>query len=268
MVRIQTCRGRREHRSVRFLTGSGRVPRAGASSVVRTWRPRRSAGAALNTSTRIVLADADARSRDRTRRALGGQGFEVVGEAADAAGAGAVDLAVRWRPDLCLFDVDLPGGGVRATAEVKVALADTVVVMYTDSARLDDLLEALRAGAQGYLFKDTDEVRLPLALKGALAGEAAVPRRMVAKLLDEVTSHGVPRRRALPGHADISLSPREWEVLELLRHGLTTAEVADRLYVAPVTVRAHVARVVRKLRVKDRHEAVALLRSHQARCDL
>ena len=204
--------------------------------------------------TTVVIADEDPRNRVQTARALDGQGFEVVGEAVDA--AGAVALAVHHRPDVALLGVALPGGGLRAAAEIAVAIPNTAVVMQAASMRDEDFFEALRIGARGYLLADTDPVRLPLALKGVLAGEAAIPRHLVARLLEEFRLRDRPRRLAAVGHGDVTLTPREWDVLELLRQGLATAEIAERLHVAKVTVRTHVSTILRKLQVDSREEAV------------
>ena len=217
----------------------------------------------MTEASTILIADDDARARDQSRRALDGYGFEVVGEAADA--AGAVALAVRLRPQVCLFDVHMPGGGVRATAEVAIALPETAVVMYTVSSADEDVFGALRAGARGYLLKDTDPVRLPLALKGVLTGEAAIPRSLARRLLEEFRVRERPSRLLLPDGRPVKLTTREWDVLELLRQGLTTAEIAARLYVSPVTVRTHISAVLHKLHVANRAEALALISRGAAR---
>jgi DNA-binding NarL/FixJ family response regulator len=191
------------------------------------------------------------------RQTLLEAGFDVVGEAADA--PSAVSLAERERPDLCLLDVHMPGGGIRAASDIVEALPETAVVMLTVSRNDEDLFDALRAGAAGYLLKDTDPERLPHALRGVLAGEAAVPRTLVTRVIDEFRTRGRRRRVPLPGRRGIELSSREWEVLDLLREGCTTAEIARRLFVSPVTVRRHVSAVLRKLDVPDRAAAVGLL---------
>jgi DNA-binding NarL/FixJ family response regulator len=191
------------------------------------------------------------------RRTLVDAGFEVVAEAADS--PGAVEAAERERPDLCLLDVHMPGGGIRAAGEILERLPDTAVVMLTVSRNDEDLFDALRAGAAGYLLKDTDPERLPHALRGVLAGEAAVPRTLVARVIDEFRTHGRRRRVPLAGRRGIELSSREWEVLEMLREGQTTADIARRLFVSPVTVRRHVSAILRKLDVPDRQAAVELM---------
>lgn len=203
----------------------------------------------MTAPTRIVVADDHPRTRSQIRRVLETSGFEVVAEAADA--TGTVAAALHHRPEICLIDVHMPGGGVRAVGEIAVTAPEITLVMYTVSDADEDLFAALRAGAAGYLLKDTDPLRLPLALKGLLTGEAAVPRHLLRRLLEDYRTRP-PSRAAIRA----GLTDREWDVLELLRHGLTTREIADRLYVAPVTVRSHIASALHKLGARDRTEAL------------
>jgi DNA-binding NarL/FixJ family response regulator len=131
--------------------------------------------------------------------------------------------------------------------------------MLTVSRDDADLFDALRAGALGYLLKDTDPDRLPYALKGVLEGEAALPRALVARVIDEFRERGRRRRLPLAKQRGVELTGREWEVLELMREDLTTAEIAERLFISQVTVRSHIAAVLKKLRVPDRKAALKLL---------
>jgi two-component system nitrate/nitrite response regulator NarL len=210
------------------------------------------------TRPRILIADDHAPTRQDVREAIEQDGrLEVCAEVADA--VAAVDAAVRERPDLCLLDVRMPGGGLAAAWEITARLPDTKVVMLTVSADDDDLFAALRAGASGYLLKDLPPARLLPALLEALEGEAAIPRSLVSRLV--ATFHDpAPRRRALlTAERASGLTSREWQVLDLLRRGLSTAEIAERLFVSRATVRSHVAAVLRKLRVPDRESAIRLL---------
>lgn len=210
----------------------------------------------------IVIADDHAATRGGVRAALEEGGFDVCAEADDA--AGAVEAALRERPDLCLLDIQMPGNGIEAAAEIARGLPGTRVVMLTVSVSDDDLFLALRAGARGYLLKDTDPDRLPLALRGVLNGEAALPRSLVARVLDEF---GQPERRSPTPEIDgikAHLTERERVVLEMLAEGMGTGEIAERLSISPVTVRRHVGEVVGKLRVPDRDAAVRLLKSRQS----
>ena len=206
---------------------------------------------------RVLLADDHAAVRAGIKLALSGEGFEVCAEAADA--PGAVEAAERELPDIALLDVNMPGSGIKAAEEIVQRFPETVVVMLTVSRDDDDLFSALRAGAAGYLLKDTDPNRLPFALRGVLDGEAALPRGLTARLIDEFRTRGKRRRLPLMRQRGVELTEREWEVLDFLHEGLSTAEIADRLSISPVTVRRHVSEILRKLRVDSREEAVKLL---------
>ena len=204
---------------------------------------------------RVIIADDHQLTRVGVRRALERGGFEVCAEAHDA--ASAVEVAEREQPDICLLDIQMPGSGIYAADEIAQKVPDAVVVMLTVSRSDRDLFDALRVGASGYLLKDIDPERLPLALSGVLEGEAALPRHLVALVIEEFRERG--RRRPLLKKRGVVLTNREWEVLELMSQGLTTFEIADRLFVEPVTVRTHVSAILKKLHVSSRKEALQLL---------
>lgn len=194
---------------------------------------------------RVLVADDHPLTRLGIRLALG-DGFHVCAEAADA--EGAVAAALREEPDICLLDVGMPGNGIEAAARILAALPQVAVVMISAARDDDTLFAALRAGAIGYLRKDMALDRLPEALLGVLDGEAAVPRDIIGRLLGEF------RRRTGGNHlrAGAPLTSRETDVLELLLEGLGTAEISQRLYLSPPTVRSHIAAVMRKFAVRDR----------------
>ena len=206
---------------------------------------------------RVVMADDHARMRARIRQTLESGGCVVVGEGTSA--DEAVALATEHRPDVALLDIHMPGNGITAAREITRTLPGTAVVMLTASAEDDDLFDSLRAGASGYLLKDTDPDLLVDELCTVLAGEPAMSRRLVGRIMEEFRSPAAPRF-ARRSRASAKLSAREWEVMELLGQGLSTDEVAKRLFVSPTTVRVHVSGVLRKLRVKDRESAFKLLR--------
>ena len=187
------------------------------------------------TKMRVLVADDHPPTRAGVRLALERGGFEVCSEAADA--ATAVALARRDRPDVCLLDINMPGNGIHAAEAISQELPETAVVMLTVSRTDSDLFDALRAGASGYLLKDIDPARLPLALHGVLEGEAALPRHLVALLIEEFRERKRRRRIPLRGRRSAELTDREWEVLELMRNGASTEEIASRLFISPVTVR-------------------------------
>jgi DNA-binding NarL/FixJ family response regulator len=210
----------------------------------------------MRPQARILIANDHAATLSGLRHSLEDGGFNVVAEAANA--QQAVESAVEERPDICLLDVDMPGNGIWAASEIDRRVTGTAVVMLSDSSHEADLFDALRAGALGFLLIDTDPDRIPHALRGVLAGEAAIPRKLVMRLIDEYRSQGVRRRFQAAGGA-VELTSREWEVVEMMRSGLTTSDTARRLFVSPVTVRRHVSTVVRKLGVTDRDAVMRLL---------
>jgi DNA-binding NarL/FixJ family response regulator len=211
----------------------------------------------VSTPIRVVVADDHPATRAGVRMALERGEFTVCAEAADA--SGAVEAARRERPDVCLLDINMPGDGIRAAEAISRELPETAVVMLTVSRTDSDLFDALRAGASGYLLKDIDPARLPLALYGVLEGEAALPRHLVALLIEEFRERRRRRRIPLVGRRSVELTDREWEVLDLMRDGSSTDEIAARLFISPVTVRTHVSSILRKLHVPNRAAAVELL---------
>jgi DNA-binding NarL/FixJ family response regulator len=206
---------------------------------------------------RVLLADDHAPTRSGVRQVLERDGFVVCAEV--ASGTAAVEAALAEEPDVCLLDIRMPGGGIAAASAIAQAVPDTAIVMLTVSRDDADLFDALRAGACGYLLKDVDRAELPDALRGALAGEAPLPANLVARLIEEFRERGRRKRLLLKQNPGVQLRNREWEVLELLRDGLSTAEIAQRLFIAEVTVRTHISSILKKLRVSDRQAAVQLL---------
>jgi DNA-binding NarL/FixJ family response regulator len=209
------------------------------------------------TELTVVLADDHVPTRVGVRAAIEREGFRVVAEVGD--GDAAIDAAVEHSPDVCLLDINMPGNGIHAAAEIAERVPSTVVVMLTVSRDDADLFESLRAGAAGYLLKDTDPERLPLALRGVIDGEAAVPRALVARVIEEFRGREPRRRLQGSGGRGAELTSREWEVLELMRDGRSTGEIASGLRISPVTVRRHVSSLLAKLEVPDRDAAVRLL---------
>jgi two-component system nitrate/nitrite response regulator NarL len=205
---------------------------------------------------RVLVADDHPPTREGVRIALARDGIIVCAEAADA--ASALAAAVREQPDICLLETRIPGGGIAATELIHREVPETTVVMFTASRTDADLFDSLRAGADGYLLKDIDPSRLGVTLRAALRGEAALPRRLVGRLIEEFRGRD-GRRVRLESGAHVELTGRESEVLELMHQGLTTAAMAARLFIAEATVRSHIAAIVHKLGVEDREGAIRLL---------
>lgn len=204
----------------------------------------------------IVLVGDEPVTRTEVLRLLERDGFDVTAEAADA--ESAIETIARERPRLCLVDLRVPGGGIRVVREASRRAPETLIVVLTDTADRADLLDAIHAGASGYLVKSMDPERLVHAMRGVLAGEAAIPRLLVAELVRDLQTVG--RQHVVAGrNGRADLTSREWEILGLLCDGVSGPRIAERLYLSPVTVRRHSAEVVRKLGVRDRQEAIALL---------
>ena len=136
----------------------------------------------MSREIRVVIADDHPPTRAGIARALDGKGFVICAEAADA--STAVAEALHHSPDVCLLDIHMPGSGVEAAAAISSKLPETSVIMLTVSRNDEDLFDALRAGASGYLLKDMNPDRLPDAIRGVLNGEAAMPRSLVAHLIE------------------------------------------------------------------------------------
>ena len=220
------------------------------------------AGAAEATEVhelRVLIADDHAPTRDDVRRALTKGGIEVCAEAADA--AHAVQRALETKPDICLLDLRMPGGGVAAAWEIAARLPTTKIVVLTVSDDDASLFAALRAGAVGYLVKDLDLSLLPRALQDVVDGKAAIPRWLVARMVKQFHAND-PRfwTTTVVGELGTRLTSREWDVLAALADGLSTREIGRRLQLKQSGVRAHISALVRKLGVKDREEAIAFFR--------
>ncbi len=211
----------------------------------------------------VLVADDHAPTRQDVAAALDADGrFRVCAQAGDA--PEAIAAALRTRPTLCVLDVRMPGGGPAAAWEITGRLPETLVVMLTVSRADRDLLTALRAGASGYLLKDTPPERLGDALDAVLRGETAVPRALVGALVEPLRDRAPRRRRVVARVDGAALTSREWEVVDLMRRGLPTAEIARRLFVSEGTVRSHIAGALHKLGVPDREAASRLFAARDA----
>lgn len=211
----------------------------------------------VSETLRVVIADDHPSQRLGIKAALQAGGFEVIADVGDA--PSAYEAALEHKPDVALLDIHMPGNGIAAAAKIAEHVPETTVVMLTVSRNDEDLFAALRVGASGYLLKDIDPERLPEALRGVLRGEGAIPRTLVARLIEEFRGTGLKKKLPVIGRKGVELTSKEWEVLDLMRGGLSTAEMAERLFVSPVTIRSHVSQILKKLQVKSRGEALKLL---------
>lgn len=198
----------------------------------------------MKRKVRLLIAD-NGPTRIGIRLALHGE-VEICAEAGNA--ERAIRGAMHEQPDVCLISRDLPGDGLAAIRGICRAAPRAAVVMLAEVADVDDLLDAVRAGAIGYVPDGIDAERLRRIIDAVAAGEAVVPPVMVLELLRELRGNGAG--------ADL-LTGREAQVLGMLRRGHTTAAIAERLEITPVTVRRHISELVHKLGVRDRSELIA-----------
>jgi len=205
-------------------------------------------------SIRVLLVDDHALARNGLRMVLDAEpDIEVVGEAAN--GTQAIHSAGRLHPDVVLMDVRMPElDGIAATREVA---NDSTKVLILTTFDLDDYVyDSLAAGASGFLLKDAGPEQLTEAIRVVAAGDALLAPSVTRRLIDDVVGAG-RRRLARPPELD-ELTPRELEVLRLVAAGLSNAEIAERLVVEETTVKTHVSRVLAKLGLRDRVQAVIL----------
>jgi DNA-binding NarL/FixJ family response regulator len=212
----------------------------------------------MESGPRALIADDHAPTRAMVRRAVESDGFRVCAEVPDA--YQAIRAAREARPDVAILDIRMPGGGIRAAKEISTEQPEISIVMLTVSDEDNDLFSALSAGASGYVLKGQDPATIPQALRIALAGEAALSGSLVKRLVKDYRVRDLRQRINAGVPHQARLTPRELEVLELLNEGLATAEIGTRLFVADVTVRTHLAAIMRKLDVNDREGLLKLVR--------
>ncbi|HKA25993.1 MAG TPA: response regulator transcription factor [Gaiellaceae bacterium] len=212
--------------------------------------------------TRVVVAGAHLPTRTGIRLVLERNGFEICAEATDA--KGAVAAVLREKPELCLVDADLPGGAMLATARITTRAPATDTIVLAAQADEQGVVDALNAGASGYLPLDGDPDGLIRALRAVRRGEPAVPRSLLGPVVDQFRVRERRRRVSVRGGIEVELTRRQSEVLELFRDGLGTTEIAGRLGLSPVTVRRHLSLVLEKLGVSDRAAARHLLEEEES----
>ncbi len=205
----------------------------------------------------LVIGDQQVAMRLGIKAAVEPHGLRVTGEASSA--DEVVALCVEHRPDVCLLAMRLPGNALRAAQRIRLGAPDTKIIMLTAAARSDELLGALRAGADGYLAMTTSAARLPHAIRGVANGEAALPRDLTIHLVREFRDRGHHRRVELAPGRGVELTAREFEVLECLRKRERTAEVAAHLGITEITVRRHVSSLARKLGTRNRSGILEML---------
>ena len=184
--------------------------------------------------------------------------IEVVGEAGD--GAAALSMARALTPDVILMDVRMPGvDGIQATARVLAELPSTRIIILTTFDLDEYAFAALRAGASGFLLKDARPAELVAAIRAVASGDAAVSPRVTRRMLELFAGRLPDAEGGLAADARLdALTPREREIFAALGEGLSNAEIAERFVLSEATVKTHVGRVLGKLGLRDRVQAVVL----------
>ena len=202
-------------------------------------------------SIRLMLADDHRMLREGLRRSMTEAVFDVVGEAGD--GVEAIAMADDLQPDVILMDVTMPNcDGVEACRRVIESGSDTRVVMLTMHADQEVLANAIRAGAIGYLTKDSSTREIADAVRMAVEGDTVLSPQLARTMLEEVRKLDAPGTQ----EAERVISDREVEVLQLIADGCSTPEVAAQLYISQKTVKNHLASIYQKLDARDRTQAV------------
>jgi len=213
---------------------------------------------------RVLLVDDNRLMLEGLQSLLEARDIEVAGVAAD--GLESVELACALRPDVILMDVRMPGcDGLEATRLIKARMPQARIVMLTTSADDDDLFEAIRSGACGYLIKSIDTETLVEALDQAREGTPPFSPGLAAKLLDEFArANGTAEPTSPPAFATAGqkppvsvLSPRQLQVLQLVADGLSYKEVGARLYLSPRTVKYHMGEIMDRLHLQNRAQVLA-----------
>jgi DNA-binding NarL/FixJ family response regulator len=207
---------------------------------------------------RVLLADDQALIRAGFRMLLdSAEDIEVIGEAED--GAQAVELAHRRQADVVLMDIRMPGvDGLEATRRIDAdeRLAGVRVLILTTYESDDYVYKALQAGASGFLVKDTEPAELLHAIRVIADGEALLSPKITRRLISDIAARQLPSSR--PDPALCELTEREREVMTLVAHGLSNADIAAQLYLSPLTVKTHVSRAMLKLHARDRAQLVVI----------
>lgn len=211
-----------------------------------------------NELTRLVIVDDHKLARDGLRDMLADEpDIEVVGEA--AAGHEALELCSWLRPDLLLMDVRMPGmDGLTATRKIKKRYPEISVLVVTMHDNPDHLIEALRAGAAGYVLKDSSQEEIISAVRRVREGESPLDAELAARLLRRLAADTAERRGSAPRRSarGEQLTPREREVLALMKLGRTNPQIAQELVISSRTAKNHVEHIMGKLGVSDRTQAV------------
>ena len=207
------------------------------------------------TRARILLVDDHELFREGVAKVINNQpDMEVVGQADD--GLEALTMAHELHPDLILMDINMPlSDGLEATELIHASIPESRIIMLTAYEEEEKLFDAIKAGAQGYVLKSSSSTGLVRGIRGALEGEASVPRKLAGQLLAEFSK--LSKRPEQPARDDSSptITQREREILNIMATGASNQEIADTLLISLQTVKTHVSNILTKLQAKSRRQA-------------
>ncbi len=210
---------------------------------------------------KVLLVDDHPLFLDGLKNLLTARGVEVIGMAND--GLEALEKARALNPDMILMDIEMPGvNGLAATRLIKAEMADIKIVMLTMSSKDEDLFEAIRSGACGYLLKTEDTKEFFSLLMGMSRGEVPLSPGVASKVLEEFARQGMEGGSLHSrGMKDEVLSPRQIEVLTLVAQGMTYKEVGTKLFLTERTVKYHMGEIIQRLHLENRNQVIQYARS-------
>lgn len=210
------------------------------------------------TLARILLADDNELFREGLAKIINSQtDLEVVGQAED--GLEALTLVYELKPDLIVMDINMPlSDGLEATRLIRSSNPQARIIILTAYEEEEKLFEAIKAGAQGYILKNSSAAGLLRGLRGALVGESTIPRKLATQVLAEFANLSKRPENNTNGETVPLLTRRESEILNIMATGVTNQEIAEKLSISLQTVKTHVSSILEKLQAKSRHHATEL----------
>ncbi len=210
------------------------------------------------TLARILLADDNELFREGLAKIINSQtDMEVIAQAED--GLEALTQVYELKPDLIVMDINMPlSDGLEATRMIHASNPESRIIMLTAYEEEEKLFDAIKAGAQGYILKTSSAAGLLRGLRGALAGEATIPRKLARQLLGEFSNLSKRPENISSGDTIPLLTRREHEILNVMATGATNQEIAEQLSISLQTVKSHVSSILEKLQAKSRYQATEL----------